>query len=68
VRVDWAGDDRLRQRRLPFAFRDAAVFASDGAVLAAQVASAADAALRWGHQGDPAPLLAALGRAGGAAG
>jgi hypothetical protein len=68
VRVDWAGDDRLRQRHLAYAFRDAAAFASDGADLAAQVAAAADTALRWGHQGDPAPLLAALACTGGAAG
>jgi hypothetical protein len=64
VRTDWVTDDRLHQRHLPFVHRDVAAFARDGARLAAVVAGAAHAMLRWGHCGDPAPLLAELCSAG----
>lgn len=60
VRTDWLADDRLHQRHLPLAHRDAGVFAGDGARLAGRLADLAGGGWRYAHHGDPGPVLAAL--------
>lgn len=67
VRTDWVGDDRTQQRHLPFAYRHVSAFTTDGMRLAAEVVDTAQTMVRWGHHGDPAPLLAALHPGGAAA-
>jgi hypothetical protein len=63
LRVEWVDQSPSTERYLPLPRRTPGEFLRDGRRISVSLAQSA-ACLRWGHDGDPAPVLSALASGG----